>query len=419
MKLTRLVMIGAAMVGSATMTSALRAADPDGLVSLTTLTENINKADNPSSALAAYTDAVARVGENITVKQTFVAKMASLDKPEMVEAQAQELTQRTTGGLPWAVLAYNSAKKDQLDTSMNQISRAIKASPNDNYVLRTAGQLMAWYDSKGEQATQSETVKKSAEAVRKSLESRNVYKKAYAEATEYLQGPREQVAQNGGNVYIVEGAAGGTINKTSQWSDAIGLFYAAPYAMFPNYGYGYQPWSPVYLERVDWWNQGARVPFPFPSVDASYRYLRSPGGIIALWGENGELAYYPNYNNYYGNYANYGGYNSWASFGTWGYPNRGYAGYGGYGGYDGRFANGSSRYGYLGGNTRLNSRMSGGVFGGPMTIDPRYSTFGAPNPIVGGGSGRGGGRGMGGIGGGGIGGGGGGGGRGGGGRGGR
>jgi hypothetical protein len=74
--------------------------------------------------------------------------MADLGRPELAFDQAQRVTrQNPAGGVAWAVLAYNYADRDEPLDAFTDLLAALKRDAKTPFVLRTAGQLLAWYDS--------------------------------------------------------------------------------------------------------------------------------------------------------------------------------------------------------------------------------------------------------------------------------
>jgi hypothetical protein len=368
MKLTRLAICvtGAAWFGLvfAGMPRTVKADGPTPAASISTLTDNISNAKTPSDVIAAYAKATAAAGDgDVNLEQAFISRMVSLGAPELADAQAQDLSGRSDSGLPWAVLAHNDAQKNQLDAAIANISQGVKASPSNEFVARTAGEIVAWYDAQPRDAKISGDTRQTADEVRKLMSSRRPYAQAYDDVQK-AYGPQDE--NQGTQVVVANGTLGdlaafsGNHGYGPYASTPMAMFYAAPYVAFSNYSYGYQPWGPRIYSSGAFARLGDRAPFPTPTIGADVRYLRTPtpnNGFVLLC-DAGDISYFPAYYppvyaGYYGTPFVYsGGFYPGVAGGFYG---SGFAvgGAGGYG-YSGRSF---SRGGYSAG--RLPSRMGG------------------------------------------------------------
>lgn len=158
------------------------------------LIQRIGDAMTPSDAVAAYGAAAASKADPRVAEQAYVRRMVEFGLPEMAEVQADDLTRRTPDdGLAWAVSAFMSARRGSNDAALNQIAAAAEHAPTDAFVLRTAGQLLAWYDTRADRGALSDTARYSAVAVRARLRDVPGYDRAYRAALdEYARMMQDQ-----------------------------------------------------------------------------------------------------------------------------------------------------------------------------------------------------------------------------------
>jgi hypothetical protein len=237
-------------------------AAPASAPSQDSLLQSIQSAADPSTAVAAYANAVSSLGDSVLVEQSYVRRMVDLGLPELAEAQAQDLTRRSPGdGLPWSVAAFMSARRGENAAALAQIGVAVNSSPDDPFVQRTAGQLLAWYDTQADPARIAAMARLSAESVRLKLKDRAAFTEAYAQSHEVLTGQAAAPAtQPGGEIQPQPYAATST-PATQDYITPPTIYdsgenpYIAPYGSaystytdpYPYWGYGYsyyQPWWP-------------------------------------------------------------------------------------------------------------------------------------------------------------------------------
>jgi hypothetical protein len=151
----------------------------------------IERAPDPSSAIAAYAQGVAADRDGVSVEQAYVKRLTALGLPEIAEAQARDLVKRRPDdGVAWAVVAYLDARKGDTTGALQGILIASRQAPDDPFVQRTAGQLLAYYDYKVDHTRIDGTVSAGLEKVRNTLRDRADYAQAYRRATEtYDQAP--------------------------------------------------------------------------------------------------------------------------------------------------------------------------------------------------------------------------------------
>src|SRR5262245_54066539 len=136
----------------------------------------IAKAPDPSSAVAAYAEAVAASPNDPAIDVAYVRKMVDFGLPEMAEKQAKAVTERdASNGVAWAVRGFMDAKRGDVSGALKRVGTAARLAPGDPFVMRTAGQLVAWYDTRADKKGLGEEIGKLVEEMRKNLAGRSVY----------------------------------------------------------------------------------------------------------------------------------------------------------------------------------------------------------------------------------------------------
>lgn len=148
------------------------------------LVQAIRQAQDPSAAIQAYHDASGVAPGNLAVERAYVARMVDFGLPEMADVQAQDVIRRDPeDGRAWAVAAYMSAKRDQNDLAIKDVAMAVRLTPGDPFVLRTAGQLAAWYD-KADKASLPEDAQVSMGLIKTQMAGNPAYAEAYGRASD-------------------------------------------------------------------------------------------------------------------------------------------------------------------------------------------------------------------------------------------
>jgi len=143
----------------------------------------IRDARDPSAAVEAYAVAIKLAPKDLGVEDAFVRKMVEFGLPEMAANQAADVAARDpTNGLARAVVAFMNAHRDRTPDALADIVVAARLNPRDPFVLRTAGQIAAWYDTQAEQSEIDEDLRASTEAMRRDLSGRAEFDNAYARA---------------------------------------------------------------------------------------------------------------------------------------------------------------------------------------------------------------------------------------------
>ena len=260
------------------------------------LAQAITQAPDPSAAIQAYARAAAAAPSDLSVEAAYLHRMVSFGLPEMADAQAVDLTRRVPAdGEAWAVVAYMTTKRSQggMGTALGLVDAqaAVQYAPDDPFVLRTAAQLVAWYDVRADKSQTNAEERNAAEDLRRKLANNAVYAEAYARTSAaYLKmasaSPSAQpaapaAAQIGAQVaappyaplvqpapdqYDAYGAYGGVAAQVPYYYPEY-VPYPEPYAIAPYDSY----WYPSAYVGTDWWWPGF---FGGIVIDDDFRHYR-------------------------------------------------------------------------------------------------------------------------------------------------
>jgi hypothetical protein len=150
---------------------------------LTAALDAIRRAPDPSAAVQAYAAAPHNTVNDPQLEQAYVERMATLGLPELAATQAQDLARRQPNdGMAWGVVAYMEAKAGRTDLALTDIVAAARYAPKDPFVQRTAGELLAWYDARGDKSQITQSLQVALETLRGTLAATDAYKDGYAQA---------------------------------------------------------------------------------------------------------------------------------------------------------------------------------------------------------------------------------------------
>ncbi len=224
----------------------------------------IEQAPDASAAVAAYAGAIATNPGDIRVDQAYIKRMVELGQPQLADHQAQAVVAKTPDfALAWAVESYSNAQRGNMADSLQQIVEAHRRSPTDPFVLKTAGELMAWYDRNkslpvGEDLR--EAIAKMREDVVKQAEYRQAYQDAYNQQQDFAAAPAPSVEAQSPPLPP-------PVYQSSPSYYPPPIWPVAPLYGTPSYDlYSYSPWSysyprPGYGLMDPWW---AGSPFYSP-----------------------------------------------------------------------------------------------------------------------------------------------------------
>jgi hypothetical protein len=272
--MTRLFAFASALISTAVFAqTAPVAAPPDVAVApasapaLPGPVQSIRDARDPSQAINSYAQALTwangRADDVVLVENTYVQQMIAFGVPEMAEVQAQDLiTRDPRNGVAWAVAAHIAAKRNDPNAALSQIVAAFDRSPNDPFVLRTAGQILAWYDARADQSQVTAPVKNAVLRIREPLKNQQGFADAYDQATSFYrsqdqqptgqatatdQPPQAPVSQPPSG-YDTGDVSGGYSQPVTQYpSDYYTPTYTTYNYYYPGYSYYGTPyWCPDY-----------------------------------------------------------------------------------------------------------------------------------------------------------------------------
>ena len=207
--------------------------------------EALRAAANPSAAVDAYARAATTQPGNIDLEKAYIRKMVDLNVPEMADLQARNLVQRDgSDGLAWAVVAYMAAARGAPAAAIMNLKTAIQQSPDDPFVLRTAAQVVAWYDAQTDRSMLSKDDTQTLEWIRAQGAGRPAYADAYRAAADLR---RNWAANNGAPAtqpaasapatqpYAADSVAAGTQPQQPPPVEYSYPTYSDPYAWYPIY----------------------------------------------------------------------------------------------------------------------------------------------------------------------------------------
>jgi hypothetical protein len=209
----------------------------------------IQDAQDPSAAIAAYAKALSQGADQIAAERVFLVRMTDFGLPEMADAQAQDLILRDPeNGLAWGVAAHMSARRGNMAAAMGQIQTAVNYAPRDPFVLRTAGHIVAWYDSRGAGVDIPATISGAIPELKKRLADQQSYSMAYDEAMKDYQKPTDQQA-----VAQTEPVQIDSYSVPPSYAPSSGYAYDQPTVDYPAYSYYSYSSSPYWYPSYSRW----------------------------------------------------------------------------------------------------------------------------------------------------------------------
>lgn len=150
--------------------------------------EDLARATTPSAAVEAYARARLAAPDDLLVDQVYIHRMVELGAPEMCAAQAERIVRHVPdNGLAWAALAFNAARANDFVNAMTHIAQAARYAPRDPFVQRTAGQLLAWYDTQADPSELPATAREAARDIRHTLGGQRDFAEAYRDARSFYR----------------------------------------------------------------------------------------------------------------------------------------------------------------------------------------------------------------------------------------
>jgi hypothetical protein len=152
MKIRRIALLNL-LLPAALAVAQSRVPEPVAVSGNDALLQSIRNASDPSATIEAYSRGLAADGADpLAIRQAYVGRMVDLGAPELADAQAHDLIKRgAADALIAGTAAYNDAVRGNVHSALENLKLAVTYSPRDSFLLRTAGQVVAWYDSQAGQ----------------------------------------------------------------------------------------------------------------------------------------------------------------------------------------------------------------------------------------------------------------------------
>ena len=142
----------------------------------------VNDAPDPSATISAYSRGLAAFGKDPRLHEAYLNRLIQLEVPEIGIGAAQTLIGlNPDNGLGWAVIAYAYGRNWRMPDAITAIVLAADRLPHNDFVLRTAGSLLAWYDSQPNPPV-PDSVRQLVDKLRKASSGEKAFAQAYEQA---------------------------------------------------------------------------------------------------------------------------------------------------------------------------------------------------------------------------------------------
>ncbi len=221
----------------------------------------IRDANDPSAAVNAYAKAVGSGEDQIGAERVYLVRMTDFGLPEMADAQAQDLILRDpSNGLAWGVAAHMSARRGNMAAALGQVETATNFAPNDPFVLRTAGNVFAWYDARGAGVDIPDVIKTPVAQIKQRLNQNPTFAQAYSHALDEYSKPQNAQQQQPPQETTQQAPpqpAPAVVETYTQPSYPVydtaayyptyysGGYYSAPSYCYPSYCNGWPWWGGI------------------------------------------------------------------------------------------------------------------------------------------------------------------------------
>jgi hypothetical protein len=255
----------------------------------------LRAARTPAAAVDAYARAAAAEPDNPAVTAAFLRQMIDLNVPHLAEAAARRALEREPhNGVALAICAYSAAMRGTTARALDVVADAVKQSPREPFVQRTAGQLVAWYEVQEQSEQLSAGEKSDLQLIRRELSGRPAYSDGFREAREVYRKitPAPLFANQPAPPRDEAAPAGVPIPANDDWPyddpgyEGWPIYTGFPYDVLPLGG-----WSGVYLGTDGYYYSAGACGVPgFPHYSRQpYAYV--PGKYappaVARPGDNG------------------------------------------------------------------------------------------------------------------------------------
>ena len=316
--------------------AGLRTAAPATAPDLDSALRGIRSATTTEQALDAYSAGSALDRDNVALQEAYVRQLISLNAPQVAEPVARRLVGISPNNpFAWSVLSVSEAKRGNMVDALTDIALAARKLPEDPFVQRTSGELLAWYDNAPRKPQLSASLQSDLQAARQNMAASGAFTDAYDKASNFYKNPptRPEDAQRDANA----GPANGDPKDQLGSSRPADVQRPADSSAAPPDDY-YQPAPPpTYVEEAPYYTTTRSYYYDAPA----YGYYRSVDPIWPVvpfslfiggdWGYCYGGGWYHHYDH-------------------WGHWDRGGYGHGDYGrnyyGDSGRGAYGGANYGH-------------------------------------------------------------------------
>jgi hypothetical protein len=213
----------------------------------------IARAPDPSAAIEAYAAGARAAPQSIPLRQAFMQRMIALGVPQMAEVQAQDLVRENPqNGLAWAVLAYAHAARGTTTLSLQDIVSAVQNAPDNLFVQRTAGQLLAWYDTTADWSQVPQTLQSALDQLRTRLTDNPAYARAYQAARSEYELENDTGLPSTSSPVLPEGYAASAPPIAPEYNYYYDYTTPNPVFMYPPYP-DYFPSGPYTFGSGEFW----------------------------------------------------------------------------------------------------------------------------------------------------------------------
>ncbi|MDB6124871.1 MAG: hypothetical protein JWQ71_3864 [Pedosphaera sp.] len=223
----------------------------------------IQQAPDPSAVVAAYGNGIAINRNDPKLHAAYVNRMVDLGLPELAYHQAELLTTLDpSNGLAYGVVAYVNARRGQMVDAISAINVAAPLVPDNRFIQRTAGEILAWYDLKADKTTIPNMAKDGLARVRDTVGQSIAFTQAYDTATKAYQAQASSVIQEQPTGIApaqtqVQPQSSTTVTTDAYAGSAMEApLTPSPYSSsyYPNYysDYAYD-WGPGWVQPAPWW----------------------------------------------------------------------------------------------------------------------------------------------------------------------
>ena len=205
----------------------------------------VQQASDPSSAVAAFANGFAVDRNNPKLYEAYITRMVDLGLPELAYHQAEALTTlQANNRLAWGVVGYVNARRGDMPAAISAIVLAGQTAPDSQFVQRTAGEILAWYDLKADKSQIADNTKNGLAAIRARFGTSAVFTQAYDTARQaYL-------AQTRAEQTPTQAAPTQPANQAQPYSTTPGGYGEVNPVYYNNY---YYDWGPGWVEPAPWW----------------------------------------------------------------------------------------------------------------------------------------------------------------------